>query len=297
MIGIFATGQMGNQMFEYAFVYSASKKLNTSFFMYGGESLRYFNLYEDLEKNTRRNILCYSVKKLLKNPSFLFQCLKKGKNPLRLFLNWEIKNNLVKWDITFDENNYLFTDIRDDVLYQATFQSEKYFENCKEDIRKAFTIQDQYKIPFLKNKSHLFNKKSIVVHLRRTDYSKLGSDETGGADLILPSSFYKKCLTMIPDTDDCNVIFISDDIEYVKNEFGTKKNYFFENNDSITDFQLMLYADIVIIANSSYSWWGAWLNEKKDKVIYAPNYFLGFNVKKFFPAGIKVDSWNWVDVK
>jgi hypothetical protein len=101
---------------------------------------------------------------------------------------------------------------------------------------------------------------------------------------------------MIPDIDDYNVLFVSDDIAFAKKEFGTKENYFFENNEEIIDFQILLNADILIIANSTFSWWAAWLNNKAGKVIYAPNYFLGFKVKKFSPAGIKVDSWNWIDV-
>jgi hypothetical protein len=118
----------------------------------------------------------------------------------------------------------------------------------------------------------------------------------GGYNMTLPTAYYHRCLSLMEEIDGYTVIFISDDIEFVKAEFGEKSNYVFECNDEITDFQLLLHADVVITANSTFSWWAAWLNQKKNKRIFAPNYFLGFKVNQYYPAGIYVEEWQWIDV-
>jgi hypothetical protein len=92
------------------------------------------------------------------------------------------------------------------------------------------------------------------------------------------------------------VVFVSDDIEFAKKTFGLNTNYYFEQNDEITDFQILLNAQELVIANSSFSWWAAWLNRQNNKVVYAPKYYLGFKVNKYYPAGINVNDWNWIDV-
>lgn len=294
MIGIIARGQMGNQMFQYAFCYATSRKLNKKFFIYGYDSLHYFKLHNNLKKYNNLRILLYGLNNLFTKSRFSFS-INYLKNFLYFLLNWAIRKNVFEWPNSFDEKNYFLEEIKDNTLYQGFFQSEKYFKNYKEDIEKLFKIRTLYKKAFLKNKAQLFDKKTVAVHLRRKDYLKYGNEELGGIDMTLPMSYYKKCLDIIGDIDDYNVIFVSDDIEFAKKEFASKENYFFEKNDEITDFQILLNADILIVANSTFSWWAAWLNNKKEKIIYAPNYFLGFKIKKFYPAGIKVNDWNWID--
>lgn len=295
MIGVLAEGRLGNQMFQFAFAYAASKKLNTSFFIYKHNSLHYFDLYENLKKENNKNISLFILQNIFKNSRKPY-ALRPLRTPIDNLLNWAVNKNVCTWGNTIDENNYLLTKIEDNVFYDGFFQSEEYFSQCKEDIKKLFEIREEYRKPFIDNKKHLFDKKTIVLHLRRGDYLTHGGGEIGGTDISLPISYYKNCLSLIKNIEQYNVIFVSDDIEFVKKEFGNNTNYFYESNDEITDFQILLNADIVIIANSSFSWWAAWLNKKVDKVIYAPNYFVGFKVKKFYPAGIKVNTWNWIDV-
>lgn len=295
MIGILSQGRMGNQMFQYAFGYSLSKKLNTKFFIYKHNSLHYFKLNEELIKHNKKNILVYIFKNLFKKNKIRFS-LNALKHPLNFCLECSINKNIYKCPNTIDNGVHLLLPTKNNCLYEGFFQSEKYFENYTDDIKKLFQIQPKYKTSFLENKKYLFKKKSIVIHLRRTDYLIFGIKDLGGIDMTLPLNYYKKCMNMIKNINDYNVIFVSDDINHIKKNFGYKTNYFFEKNDEITDFQILLSADILIIANSTFSWWAAWLNYKKEKVIYAPNYFLGFKINKFYPNGIKVDSWNWIDV-
>jgi hypothetical protein len=57
-----------------------------------------------------------------------------------------------------------------------------------------------------------------------------------------------------------------------------------------------MHADICILSNSTFSWWGAWLNDKKDKIVHAPRYFLGWKTQKEFPENIYPSTWNLISV-
>ena len=69
-------------------------------------------------------------------------------------------------------------------------------------------------------------------------------------------------------------IFISDDIEWVKQNFKGDNIFYSELNDDILDLTLMTMCQNNIIANSSFSWWGAFLNKNKDKQVFAPEYWI-----------------------
>lgn len=295
MIGVLAEGRLGNQMFQYAFAYATSKKLNTSFFIYGRNYLHYFDLYEKLKKENTKNTFAFILHNIFKKSRKPYS-LRPLRTPIKNILNWSVNKNVRIWGNTIDEKNYLLTKVEDNVFYDGFFQSEEYYSDCKEEIKKLFEIREHYQNSFLERKKQLFDKKCISIHIRRGDYLTHGGGEIGGTDMTLPISYYKNALSLIKNSETYNVIFVSDDIDFVKKEFGDAGNYFYESNDEITDFQLLLNSDILIIANSSFSWWAAWLNKKTDKIIYAPNYFMGFKVKKFYPAGIKVNAWNWIDI-
>jgi hypothetical protein len=294
MVGIITQGRLGNQMFQYAFIYAISKRINKPFFIISYNSLHYFKLHEDLEKNNTKNILKFIAFNLLKKSTVKLS-RKTITEPLRWIKDWVLHKNIFIWHNTTDEKNYLLTYIKDNILYTGFFASENYFIHLKKDIIMQFEIKPNYQIEFNKTKKEILNRKIVALHIRRTDFKFFGNEQMGGTNVILPISYYQKCLTLIENIDEYNVVFISDDIEFVKNQFGMQSNYFYENNSEIIDFQLLLNANIVIIANSTFSWWAAWLNQKTNKIVYAPNYYLGFKVKKFYPAGIKIDNWQWVD--
>lgn len=93
------------------------------------------------------------------------------------------------------------------------------------------------------------------------------------------------------DLKDCQLVFISDEMEEVKKEFAYINDAYFSSHEPIVDMQLLIHADVCIIANSTFGWWGAFLNEKKNKTIYVPAYFLGFKVQKEFPVNIIPTDW------
>lgn len=295
MIGVLTHGRLGNQMFQYAFGYVAAKKLKTSFFIYKPDSLHYFKL--NGQYDPYNNSICnqYIKKKLFKKSTVQFSGLrlKYLKTDLKL---WAIKKDLFSWPNMLEGTDPILSGMKDDIVYDGYFQSDQYFKGYESEIKKMFTLKDQVTKDFIQRKGDFLKKKYVAVHLRRTDYLNHGGDELGGYDMTLSVAYYKRCLEKIKDIHEYDVVFVSDDIDFVKKEFGEQPNYYFERNDEITDFQLLLHADQLIIANSTFSWWAAWLNNKTGLKVFAPNYFLGFKVKRFYPAGIKVEAWDWVDV-
>ena len=89
-------------------------------------------------------------------------------------------------------------------------------------------------------------------------------------------------------------IFITDDPGFVKTEFGYLNDIYIFNNSEIVDFQFLMNADINIISNSSFSWWGTYLNPKRPKVI-APKHWFKDNAFLKSPKNVLLKSWNLID--
>jgi hypothetical protein len=279
MIGILLNGRLGNQMFEYAVALNYARKYNTSFFVhqklwdYPFFLTKYFQLpsYSRYINSIRTRLYNAVLNKKFKYID-LNAALEKAENIIPLIQN----------------NTYL----------DGYFQSEYFFAENKYKIIKEFSIKKDIKEEFdLKYNELFLNNKVISVHIRRTDYVEFGGEVFGGKNLTLPVKFYFNCLEKISNPDNYKILFVSDDIEYAKQIFGVKPNYLFEQNNEITDFQLLMNADINIIANSSFSWWAAYLNPKPGKIVYAPEYWLGFKVNKELPPDTIPKDWIKVAVK
>jgi hypothetical protein len=180
--------------------------------------------------------------------------------------------------------------------YSGYYQSLKYFARSEQDIRKIFTIKEKFVAKYNKKYAGFSDKKTIVVHIRRTDYLQYGKASLGGPGMCLPDDYFLRCLQMIDGIDAYCLIFISDDIQYARAQFASRYPAArFEQNEEIIDFQLLTNADILIISNSSFAWWGAYLNPKRDKKVFAPKYWLGFKVRKEYPVNIVLPSWTMVE--
>ena len=123
-----------------------------------------------------------------------------------------------------------------------------------------------------------------------------GSEALGGKNLCLPISYYNNSVKSVTDLDQYTIICISDDIDYAKKHLKYSQNILFESNDTIVDYQLMLNANALIIANSSFAWWAAYLNNKPNKIVYSPKYWLGFKKNIEYPLGITSSDFIPVDV-
>jgi hypothetical protein len=112
--------------------------------------------------------------------------------------------------------------------------------------------------------------------------------------LTLPLSYYQNTLTALKRKN-LHYIFISDDIAFIEENFADIEPKTISKESEIYDFQHLLNSNICVISNSTFSWWGAWLNTRSDKIIYCPKYYLGYHLKKQIPENIYPQEWRQIE--
>lgn len=263
MIKVELNGGLGNQMFQYACGRALSYKLNTNlelnFVYYQGSTKR---LYELDCFNLTDNILVNKAEEQRNLSSLL----------LRL-----IKQYILKSDNLFIEKSHAYDanifKLSDGFFIKGYWQNEKYIKDIEDVIRKDFTFK--YK-PNKKNRELLdLIKKtnSVSVHVRRSDYVK--DPKTNEYHGICSLDYYQKVIGIIGRKVMKPHFFVfSDDITWCKDNLKLGKDTVYVDNNkgpkSFEDMRLMSNCKHHIIANSSFSWWGAWLNPRKDKIVIAP---------------------------
>jgi hypothetical protein len=288
VIAVRLQGRLGNQLFQFAFAIVISKKLNTGFIIdqYIERSAvdKYFKRIE--------GPFPWCVSKLFKITGY--------KNLFTFYLRRVYFRNLILFKkLSLIECDYetpaAEITIQNNTVYQGYFQSETFFKSFENLIKQTFVLKDFFVKEFNEKYSALYkSNKIITIHIRRTDYLNLGHLNLGGDDLSLPVEYYKNAISKF-DRQNVHFVFISDDIDFVQKNFGEIGNKTVSQDSEIMDFQHLLNADGCIISNSTFSWWGAWLNNKTEKIIYAPQYFMGWRVRKETPLDIYPKEWIKID--
>lgn len=266
MIIVRVTGGLGNQMFQYAMYKSLEKKgklvkLDSKSFYEtkkehnGYELERIFDIKpnkptkEDLEKFDENNI------------STLFKIKRKLFGDKKFV--YDTKEYIFNKDVYKLKNSYL----------NGYWQSIKYFEGIENDIKKDFRFKNQLDNKNLEILNEIENSNSISIHIRRGDYMSPENYNMYGC--IATPTYYKKAIKVIEEKVENPTFFVfSNDMDWVKKNIQINSRVFYidinSGNGSYKDMQLMSNCKHNIIANSSFSWWGAWLNENKNKIVVAP---------------------------
>lgn len=283
MIAVRLEGRLGNQLFQYAFIYAAARKLNTLFYL--DKSIENFLLPQYFE--VKNDFICRIDEKIFSITGY--------KNIFRVHLKRIFYSALQR--ILFGRKKVIIDNaqspvdvinsLTNGIMYEGHFHSETYFSDYSEEIEKLYKIRKIYADAFQLIKKELNpSKKIAVIHIRRGDYVE--------QDIALPLSYYKRALDAIKDRD-MEYVFISDDRTFVETEFKDIPGKYISTHNEIIDLQFLIHADACILSCSSFSWWGAWLNKNKNKQVFAPEYWLGFREKKEFPAGVSDHlNFNWI---
>lgn len=149
------------------------------------------------------------------------------------------------------------------LMIRGYFQNIKYFKHHQKQIQDLFYI-DQNNIFFIKDKFKNFTdfSNTTSVHVRRGDYLKFPDVHP-----LCSKEYYANAMNTLIDQ---KFIFVSDDIEWVKQNFKGSNITYSDLNDEVLDLTLMTMCSNNIIANSSFSWWGAFLNRNKNKQVLSP---------------------------
>jgi hypothetical protein len=189
---------------------------------------------------------------------------------------------------TFYENGFEYNKIpkySSNLKLNGFFQSEKYFVKYRNEIIKTFMNEDYYSDK-CKNYLNKFDEKNIVsIHVRRGDYVKLQNFHT-----LLNLDYYKNAISHF-NQNDLFLIF-SDDIEWCKENFSFLNNKFFiDDLDDYESLYIMSKCKNHIIANSTFSWWGAWLNIDGTKKIICPKNWFGPMNSHLVINDLYCDNW------
>lgn len=242
-------GRIGNQIFQYAACYATAKRLETEFVI---PQLNVDNIKQD-------GCYDYSNNQWIPYNFRMYDCFEITAPKGEVNINNIFQEPHFHYDKTFDY-------ITDNTSIQGYFQSEKYFIDYKEDILKELTFKTEILNKAKKIIKSLTNKEIVAIHIRR------GDNIINPVFPLISLEYIQKALNEFNDKE-YNFIIISDDISYCKEVFP-EGVLFSEGTNDLIDLCLMSLADHNIISNSSFSWWGAYLNQNINKKVITPiNWF------------------------
>jgi Glycosyl transferase family 11 len=260
MITVRLQGGLGNQMFQYAVGRVLSLKNNDELFLeqsfnqhkvFGITTRQYaldsFRIHATLLDENIKHKVSGVIKRVLNKIGILVRGFERG--------------------FFFDKN---ITQLQGDLYLDGYWQSYKYFSGYEDEIKNDFTL-DVIPEHIQTLSTKILSQQSVCIHVRRGDYVGNKKHE------VVSSDYYKKAMEIIKTKMSIDTVYVfSDDIDWCK------KNLSFDHDTVFVDDQyagdngeyhifLMSQCKGFIIPNSTFSWWGAWLSQRTDKVVIAPS--------------------------
>ena len=275
-------GGLGNQMFQYAFAKGIEEKTG-------------FNAVFDMSFFQKRYSRPFELGIFGISPNEISSFADK----LKISIIWKFRRKLegkkflgIKF-ISEDDFGYVDYDIEPETYIEGFFQSEKYFPK---NIKSDFVFKDELTGQNKEFAEMIQNSNSISLHVRRGDYVKKKRYQNMFATCSL--GYYKRAVEIITKgQSDFKLFIFSDDKEWVKENLNLPyETHFVDFNsgkDSYKDMQLMSLCKHNVIANSSFSWWGAYLNNNPEKIVVAPQKW--FNDEDINQKDIIPEKWNRID--
>jgi hypothetical protein len=268
-MNILFTGGLGNQMFEYALVLALrqrgySPKIDISYY-------DFFKMHNGYELNR-----VFGIEENTINKQGLHMLWLRTLHKFRPKSLYQVDSYQYNEEVFCTPKPYIF----------GYWQNENYFLNIENEVRKLFKFREiDEKNRTIAEKMH--NCCSVSLHIRRGDYAKFGMT-------LIGKEYYRKAIEYVKYKVESPFFYVfSDDAQeangIVKN-MGINYDLISHNHgsESFKDMYLMSQCKHNIIANSSFSWWGAWLNYRNDKVVVAPKHW---DVNKLF---FKPQCSNWI---
>lgn len=265
---------LGNQLFQYAYARALQLRNNEDVRLCAlhGQGKRTFRQYQ-LDKFT---ITLPRDRKFEK----IAECIDSHKNVKKLAETlsntagaWgyiEEKDVQYKESLKFLSGNYYVS---------GWLQNEKYFKDYEDIIRKE--IRPKKKIKLSKELKYILDSKDTVsIHIRRGDFKKHNN--------LLNMNYYEKaCALIVNRMENPYYVVFSDELDWVKEYMQFGKNVYFVNEDKkLEDYEelfIMSRCKHNIIANSTFSWWGAWLNTNRNKIVIGPKHWFARNKLNIMP--------------
>jgi|688.fasta_scaffold334865_2 hypothetical protein len=257
-------GGLGNMLFQIAAAKSLAIDNNTDcYFPNLLEHLKYLDI--DKTHNPELN-----------HSNEYIQILKKLKvNSLP-----QNRTSLITYPFDFIET----PTIKENTIIDGFFQSEKYFSHNRNEILKFLNFDFIEKESIEKKYEFIFSKRCTSIHIRRGDYLKYPNHHP-----VQTSKYYLDAIEILNKDTDLFIVF-SDDINWCKENLKLDNIIYIEGEKDYIELYLMKNCHNNITSNSSFSWWGAWLNENPSKKVVGPLIWFG-NAIKHNTGDILPEKW------
>jgi len=287
MIVVKLKGGLGNQLFQYAVgrqlseIHGTELKIDISMFgdyEWHDYSLWPLNIKENI--SSQEEIALLTHKKLSKFER-VFGSFFGSKSKLA-------STHIVERHFHFDPE---ILKLPDGVYLDGYWQSEKYFKNIEEIIRREFTVNSQQTGKDRELSEDIGACESVSLHIRRGNYiSDPLTNKTHGTCSL---NYYQECVKLLTEeVKEPHFFVFSDDPEWAQDNLNLDwPKIFVDHNDADKDYEDLRSMSLCrhhIIANSTFSWWGAWLSTTKDKLVFFPKQWFAegkHDTRDLFPAG------------
>lgn len=292
------SGGLGNQLFQYALGKSLALRNNT-------ELVLDTSWYASAEaRNPRREFelhhfalhvrtMSRANEQALGLPSMSSASIM-AKVRRRLFRLKESRKPLVERTFITEPHYHFSPDILaidHDCYLAGDWQSERYFNAHADIIRKGFALKHPLSPSAQAFLKRIKKTNSVALHIRRGDYVHTKSTNTLHG--LCSPEYYTQAVAMIAETTSAPTLYIfSDDITWVKENLTFPYPTIFVDDPSIPAYEaltLMSACAHQVIANSSFSWWAAWLNQNPEKIVVAPKQWFATNA--ISTADLIPNSW------
>ena len=271
MIIVRLRGGLGNQLFQYAAGKALAEhhrtELALDLYTYSKHPYRKFELSKfniDAREATRSEVHQFT-----------------GNNPVVRYLN-KLENYFRCPNVFAQPHYHFFEDflsLPPDLYLSGYWQSEKYFSSVTSIIAKQLTPKEPLDAINSSLQNKIQSQNSVSLHVRRGDYASATTYSSFFG--LLPKEYYEKAIAkMSHEVDNPIFYFFSDDPEWFRKTFAGLNGEFIDHNrseDGYKDLLLMSSCRHNIIANSTFSWWGAWLNSHENKKVIAPHQWFRTN--------------------
>ena len=274
MIRIGLTGRQGNQMFQLAYAYLLSRENLRRIIIkpasHFGYDLRMFHL--PLMGSMFSEKIFLSIHRFL-----------------GLLLPWREK--IVDKSCL---NPVVINEVTNNVSVEGYFQDGSFYVSFRQSLHSLFKVKSKIEDIFQSKYAELLKSRILVMSVRLGNYKVAYFEEIKNHGL-LPSDWYLRALEKADFSRYEKLVVLSDEIEEVKREFGLEKfDPIYIHAGPETDYMFLLNGNGLIISNSSFSWWGAFLNQKPELKVYAPRNWVGYHAGVEYPKGIMLPEWEWV---
>ena len=289
MLIFLADGQLGNQIFQYAFlktIQENSEKIIVS----GFEDIKEVFEIEGITHVNKKNKWVRAVVFRVIRPTLLFLSDKN------IISNLEVMREDVLTEYSRESTELIkkegfFKNIK--FVKLGFFQGEAFFDKRK---NKSLIIKKKYSdIAGQQLKVIAESNTKIFIHIRRRDYKEY---KVYGKSTLLPLKYYKEQIEWFKNNRKKPFfIFLSDEPEFINKEFSYLGDKLISTNNHYgVDIAIMAQCSCAILSPSSFGWWGSYLMKRKDTV-FVPKYWLGFESGIEFQSGLINKYMTEVEIK